>query len=68
MTHKWLEPDYTGKPSSWLLFFGIILCCTGVGVPAGLVMCFLYFWKDHHSRDKKFAVDELDPRERKAAL
>ena len=38
---------------------------TGVGLPAGLVMCFLYFWKDHHSMDGKFYANQLGEEERK---
>ncbi len=64
MTHKWLQVDHSGKPSYWLLFFGIFLCCTGVGLPAGLIMCFLYFWKDHHARDSKYYANEIDPMEK----
>jgi hypothetical protein len=68
MTHKYLRVDHSGKPSSWLLIFGIFLCCTIALLPAGLVMVFLYFWKDHHSMDGKFYANQLGEEERKQAM
>ena len=63
MTHKWLKPDYSGKPSSWVLIFGIALSCTGVLLPGGLIMVALYFWQDYNARQTKFTLNQLDPAE-----
>jgi len=66
MTHKWLKPN--DGPSIWFLFFGIILCCTIVMMPAGLVMCFFYFYKDYTSKQARYEKEELDPQERSNAI
>ena len=32
--------------SNWFLYIGILLVCSGIGTPLGIIMLVLYFWND----------------------
>ena len=36
--------------SNWYLFFGAVLCCTGIGLPVGIFMFLYWFYKDFMDR------------------
>ena len=41
------------KPSIWMLYIGIFMCCTGIGIVGGLIMIALWFYNDYNSKIDK---------------
>jgi len=41
------------KPSIWMLYIGIFMCASGIGLVGGLIMIALWFYNDYNNKIDK---------------
>ena len=49
--------------SNWWLYIGIFLCCTGVGLPAGII--FIFVWAFKQLQDNGITINHKNQKDEK---
>ena len=44
--------------SKWLLWIGLFLCCTGIGIVGGIIMVAIYFYQDYTQKQDRYHQKE----------
>ena len=44
--------------SKWLLYIGLFLCCTGIGIAGGVIMVAIYFYQDYTQKQDRYQKEE----------
>jgi len=44
--------------SRWLLWVGLFLVCTGIGLPGGILLVAIYFYQDYTGKQKRYNKEE----------